>query len=369
MLNREEKIKKFDKFIRSKEFGIDTWMTIHLFKNNCRYVLTTLKLYGILIKRLDEGNIPNTLSSMDKVVVKQFILLDVIMKLEILIESTFVLIHALSKDRNSVPRLMVYYDMNLIGTVIDKIKNRKLNMEKTIGLLKISRLPLLSNEEKKYLVNDYAEIVEKIYKKLDTLAEFYENFRLIYGKTKHGLTVDPGLNLIAEPNTPEQPNHDIQFEDSLLIGHDIKRKKDLPSGYFVSWNKVNTEEGEFFNTLTCVKFNKEFIDNVTKIISILEELIPYICENHMTFAQNCGESYMPYFHDHKNGKVGLIFSKTNSTEKEVIKMRNEITKKIIPIMNINDIDLTTKTTFANPAIINSIKNNIVTNIWKPFVKK
>lgn len=155
MLNRDEKIKQLDNFMRSKKFGIDTWMTIQLFKNNTHYILTTLKLYGVLIKRLDEGNIPNTLGPRDKVVVKQFIILDVIMKLEILIESTLVLIHALSKDRNSVPKFMTYYDTNIIRIAIDKIKNRKYNMEKILGLLKISQLPFLLREERKYLSSDY----------------------------------------------------------------------------------------------------------------------------------------------------------------------------------------------------------------------
>ena len=195
MLNREQKIEQFDSFMRSKEFGIDTWMTIHLFKNNTHYILNTLKLYGVLIKRLDEGNIANTLIPRDKVIVKQFIILDVIMKLEILIESTLVLIHALSKDRNSVPKLMTYYDTDIIRIAIEKIKNRRYNMERILSLLKISQIPFLSKEERKYLAFDYGESVKKMYKNLDTLADFYEDFRLIYGKTKHGLTLNPGLNL------------------------------------------------------------------------------------------------------------------------------------------------------------------------------
>jgi len=367
MLNKEEKIAQFDDFMRSKKFGIDTWMTLQLFKNNTHYILTTLKLYGVLIKRLDEGNIPNNLGPRDKVVVKQFIILDVIMKLEILVESTLVLIQALSKDRNSVPKFMTYYDTDIIRIAIDKIKNRRYNMEKILGLLKISQIPFLSREERKYLSSDYGELVKKMYKNLDTLAEFYEDFRLIYGKTKHGLTINPGLDLTYDPQHIQK---NPQFEDSLLIGHDIKREKDLPQGYIIPPKKENPEEGEFynkfFNTMTCVKFNNKLIGRITRLSSILAEIVPYLCDNHMTYAQNCGESYLPYFN--YDGKIGIYFSNTNPTDEDSIKVRTEITKKIIPIMNVKNIDLNTVNSFNQPEMVNSLENNNVTNIWRPFPK-
>jgi hypothetical protein len=368
MLSREEKIKNFDNFLRSKKFGIDTLMTIYLFRNNTQYILSTLKLYQSLITQSDDGYISNNISQMDKVVVKQFILLDVIMKLEILIESTLILIHSLSKDYSSIPKFMVYYDMNLIRTVIHKIENREYNMEKILGLMNISRLPLLTKEEKKFLVNDYSNMANKMYSKLDILVEFYERFRLIYGKTKHGLTINPGQNLSSDPNYYKQSRHNPEFENSLLIGHDIKRETDLPNGFLIGSNKGSTNEGEFFNTMTFVKFNKKLTEQLQAISSILEEIVPYVCDNHMTCAKNCGESYLPYFHDKKNDKIGLIFSNAKSTEEEVIKIKSEIMKKIIPIMNIKDVDLTTITSINQPAIINSLNSNIVTNVWKPFNK-
>jgi len=366
VLSREEKVTNFDSFIKSKKFGIDTWMTIQLFKNNTHYILTTVELYGILIKRLDEGNIPNTFSSRNKVVVKQFILLDVIMKLEILIECILVLIHCLSKDRIKLPKVMVYYDTNLIRTSINKIRDRKYNMEKILGLLKVSNLPLLSREERKYLACDYSEFIKAMYKNLDTLVEFYENYRLIYGKTKHGLTIIPGLNQRADPNYAE---FDPEFEDSLALGHDIKRQSDLPMGYYVASKKRDSNAGEFFNTMTCVKFNNKLIAKIAKVRSVLDEIVPFICDNHMNYAQNCGESYLPYFHDQENNKIGLIFSNSNSADNDVIKIRREITQKIIPLMNIKYIELTTISEFNKPEIVNSLRNNIVTNIWKPFKKK
>jgi len=234
--------------------------------------------------------------------------------------------------------------------------------------MNISRLPFLTKEERKFLVNDYSNMTKKMYSNLDILVEFYERFRLIYGKAKHGLTINPGQNLSTDPNYSKQSGHDPEFENSLLIGHDLKRETDLPTGFLVGSNKGSTSEGEFFNTMTFVKFNKKLTEQIASISSVLEEVVPYVCDNHMTYAKNCGESYLPYFHDKKNNKIGLIFSNIKSTEQEFTKIKSEIMKKIIPIMNIKDVDLTTITSINQPAIINSLKSNTVTNVWKPFNK-
>ena len=96
---------------------------------NLTHILTTLQLYGVLIKRLNDGKIDFTADSMTRTIINQFIYLDIISKLEILIESSLVLIHALSHNYNQVASLMLYYDTNLINTVINKINNRRYNLK------------------------------------------------------------------------------------------------------------------------------------------------------------------------------------------------------------------------------------------------
>lgn len=90
MLTRKDKIDNFQSFIKSKNFGIDTYKTIYLFNQNALFSVQTVNLYGLLLKKLDK-DIPNSFSDNQLVRIKQMVILDVLMKMEILIESTLAL--------------------------------------------------------------------------------------------------------------------------------------------------------------------------------------------------------------------------------------------------------------------------------------
>ena len=87
MLTREDKIENFHSFIESEHFGIDTYKTIYLFNQNAHYSALTIDLYRDLIKRLDEKEPLANFTNDDLVRVNQTIMLDVLMKMQILIES------------------------------------------------------------------------------------------------------------------------------------------------------------------------------------------------------------------------------------------------------------------------------------------
>ena len=92
MLQRDQKLKQFESFINSKNFGADTWRTLHLLAHNISHSINTLELYFVAIKRLNEGDIKmSNATKFDQLRVVQHVYLDMIMKLEILIESTLVL--------------------------------------------------------------------------------------------------------------------------------------------------------------------------------------------------------------------------------------------------------------------------------------
>ncbi|MDF2736926.1 MAG: hypothetical protein K0S93_782 [Nitrososphaeraceae archaeon] len=365
MLSKENKIKNYEDFIKSDKFGIDSWKTLLMFKTNSTHILTTLTLYEILIKRLNEGKIDFTADSMTKTIINQFIYLDVISKLEILIESSLVLIHALSHNYNQVASLMLYYDTNLINTAINKITNQRYNLKRVFGLPNISRLSILSKEERKYLVNEYDVMEKVLYSRLLYLIKFYNKFRLIYGKYKHGLTIVPGLNSFPSSNAlPINPEY--KFENSMLVGYDRKREIDLPSSYIKVTEEVDENKWEYFNTLTCVRFNSELTNEISTTISYLKALIPYLADNHLAYAKNCGEDYLPYYYQ-DNTTFGLLFSNKDNLNEDDVLYRNEITKKIIPLMNMTDIGLYVINEFKDKDVIKSIQSNSVTNIWKPIV--
>jgi hypothetical protein len=323
-----------------------------------------LQLYGVLIKRLNDGKIDFTADSMTRTIINQFIYLDVISKLEILIESSLVLIHALSHNYNQVASLMLYYDTNLINTVINKINNRRYNLKKVFGLPNISKLSILSKEERKYLVNEYDEMEKILYSCLLYLIKFYNKFRLIYGKYKHGLTIVSGLNIFPSSNALPT-NSECKFENSMLVGYDRKREIDLPSSYIKVTEEVDENKWEYFNTLTCVRFNSELTNEITTTISYLKELIPYLSDNHLVYAKNCGEDYLPYYYQ-DDTTFGLLFSNKDNLKEEDFLYRDEITSKIIPLMNITDIGLYVINEFKDNDVIKSIQKDTVTNIWRPI---
>jgi len=106
MLTRQYKIDHALDFINSPNFGNDTFKTINLFNLNLHYALLSIDLNGIVRKKLDDGDIQSTLSGDDLLKVKQTMTLDVIMKIEILIERTLILIDPLSRGYKYVPQMM-----------------------------------------------------------------------------------------------------------------------------------------------------------------------------------------------------------------------------------------------------------------------
>jgi hypothetical protein len=80
-------------FINSSKFGADAWVTITNFAENAHNIILTIELYGILIEKLEKDNLLKNHKIGDVIRIKQQIVLDAILKTQILIESTLVLIH------------------------------------------------------------------------------------------------------------------------------------------------------------------------------------------------------------------------------------------------------------------------------------
>ncbi len=111
-------------FINSDKFGVDTWMTLTYFAQNSHDIMSTIELYGILIERLEKYNLLKSYNARDVIRLKQQIVLDVILKTQILIESTMVLIHSLSVGYHTVAKNMAFYDKNLVTSIISELVYR-----------------------------------------------------------------------------------------------------------------------------------------------------------------------------------------------------------------------------------------------------
>ena len=153
MYKMTEKQAEAISFINSNKFGVDAWITITFFAQNIHNIISTIELYGILIEKLEKDNLLKNYNAGDVIRLKQQIVLDVILKTQILIESTLVLIHSLSMGYHTVAKNMTNYRIHLVNTIIEelrknkKLKNYKYNMRKVLGLPNLKFLSLSSNKK------------------------------------------------------------------------------------------------------------------------------------------------------------------------------------------------------------------------------
>lgn len=356
MLTRKDKKDKFQSFIKSEHFGIDTFRTIYLFNQNALYCVQTIDLYGLLIKKLDNKDIPNNFKESHLVRIKQIVILDVLMKMEILIESTLALIEGLSKGYSSVPVIMTRYKTKVIYDIIEHIKNKEYDMSKVLGLPNIDSLPI-SNEEKNFLSKLFSLSCESMYKSLLKIIDFYQEFSLIYNKTKHGLTFELGLSHTLDLRLV--PKHPI-FTKSMVQAIDKIDENKMPPGYIRHIPKPNNTIKGYYNAFAVVTFRKELFKKIRDIKSLLKQIISYTCESHLTYAMNCGETYIHF--SVIDGQVGpRYFSNELSTDESARLVK--IFKKIVSNMNIDLSELKTVYEFKSSEIAKSIQDNIVTNIW------
>jgi hypothetical protein len=80
---------------------------------------------------------------------------------------------------------MTYYDQRLPRQIVEKIRLKNYNFQKILGLPNISDLPL-SRDERKVLARIFQETTHVYLQKISNTAEFYDRYRIIYGKWKHG---------------------------------------------------------------------------------------------------------------------------------------------------------------------------------------
>jgi hypothetical protein len=180
---------------------------------------------------------------------------------------------------------------------MENIRTSKYNYRKVLGFSSVGKLPL-TKEEQKYLANNYQNRFTIFSTALSSLIEFYNKFRILYGKSKHGLTFVSGISPDINATSPV-------FEDSLLICYDREGKQDMPPGT-IQTSFINTSEKHFFNAICNVRFNQNLFDEIMSTTTILKEVFSVICKNNPTHAVNCGEGFLPYIV--ANNKIGIQYS-------------------------------------------------------------
>ena len=213
----------------------------------------------------------------------------------------------------------------------------------------------MSPDEKKFLNQDFLKFESDIIERLRRLTDYYDKFRVVYGKSKHGLaflTAGTSSSTVAS------------FHDSILqcFGRRVKERKQ-PNVIRISHFKLAPEiVHDFFDFISIVKFGKPLIDEINATISNLKEIISFICTNHKSFALNCGKGYLPY--RQRNGRVYMLTSTASPTESEQ-KIIESITSKNLKQMYIPKVEFSINNEHSNPELIEALAKNTVTNILIP----
>ena len=196
-MNIQEKKERSRQFIASSEFTVATHTVLALFNRNAQNLLNAVTLEGILLDRIEKGEIDTGLAPDVLAETKSFVLLDGLAKIMMLTEGFFALCEALSnpkKGYKSLPETMARYDMREINDFIRRFKGKEIDVWNLFRFPKISELLIEPNEavfiEK--LFRDSCKVLEtNIFK----LIEFYECNRIPYYKLKHGLSIMAGMKV------------------------------------------------------------------------------------------------------------------------------------------------------------------------------
>ncbi len=350
-LSPQEKRSKCDSFVNSEKFGMPTYATLHLFKTNINYVLETTKFYWKVIDDIDQY-VKAEATKQTKLRYQQHIALDIIIKVQTLIESTLVLVEALSQGYDKVPNLVTNYSSNLLHNITKKISERSYDMRKILALADIDSLPL-NDKEKQHLEKLYEETTESVWTSLNNFVNFYDKFSIIYNKSKHGLPIQSGGCF--------DNNDNFEFKQSFLTALDNRRNEHMPKFSFV--RKPDSNSLGWFNAKSIIKFNQEFRDELTTIVENIRQISLYIVDNHMTYAMNCGEVYVPNTMNYGPDNIEMIFLTNENSTSEESELAKSIADKVMSRMNFAHTVLDIKFGLTGEYLAKSFKEESVTNVW------
>ncbi|HEY4680366.1 MAG TPA: hypothetical protein VIH04_03765 [Nitrosarchaeum sp.] len=308
--------------MKTDKFGMDNYATLITFSQNIR---TECQGIRNLISILENQKLHSGIFiEPDYLRTKQYLTLIALTRLVSTIETFLVMCYSLSKGYEHVSKNISFYQFGLLDSILDKILKNKLNTVKVLGFAKIGSLPITNNERK---------IIWKLYKKsgkdlskfLKELVEFYDDIKIVYGKSKHGLPLMYGGKF-----NDKSPFQD--YKNTYLITFDRKSKMKLPKNTEIIKSKNVKMDYRWFNTQSILRFSPELFEKIIELSSKLEQYAIYITRNHLLYVKNCGQDYIPYVE--KNKKMIFGSFPVKKISKKEFNVISKLIKLTIPQMNI-----------------------------------
>jgi hypothetical protein len=341
--------------------GLQDRNSLILFNFNTIFSLRNIEVYLTLTEGTYLTSVLKDTSQHDLIRYRQYIVLDCITKLQTIIESLMVLLYSLSKGYTSVSEILSHYDPQMPRQITEMMIKGNFNKRKALGLPNPTKLHI-SHQEREVILKVLYQTERYMTNRITNLAKFYDRYRIIFGKWKHGLTFESGGALSDFNSVVPMPTG---LENSLLIAYDRKTDLQMPENYIIGYSNDGSIDG-WYNVETIIKFGSHLLEEINDTMEDLKEVISYVTKNHITYALNCGEGYVPYFESKKDVFSPWLFAEETLSPPEKT-MFESIMYKIMENMNMSPSRLNILKVIDN-TIIESISNNSITNILFKFRK-
>lgn len=137
-------------------------------------------------------------------------------------------------------------------------------------------------------------------------------------------------------------------------------KSDMPKDHFQAFTSDPLID-QWYNVQSTLKINQKLEHEILKVTDDLSEVIAYTVNNHLTYAKNCGEGYLPIMGLNED-TFSFWFPQTNFTQEED-QILGSIRDKIGPNINIVRTNLIIARIVNDADITKSIHEDTVTNVW------
>jgi len=320
-MNLQEKREKALDFV-TNEFTWASYASLQLFSFNVQNMIHLIELAGIVIKKIENGEIRHTMSDDQLLRMKHLILLDSLAKLMMIIEGVLALCSVLSDPsarKRDVAHRMMWYAQGQIDAFIERFKRNRVSIWKIAGFPDLAKLQencRLTNNERRLIWELFQDSCGIIKKALKEIVDFYQNNRVIYGKFKHGLTLVLGFKVES------QSGDDIPSTVSLALDH---RSREPPSICVRAVGQLPFKY-KWFNTISILPYWKATFEKYSGIMSDIRKMVTHIANNHLLWAENCGEDYFPLERQTDGKWVPTIYATKSLTHEQQIIYESVIEK-------------------------------------------
>lgn len=299
---------------------------MYLFGINVRYMKRLVELSRVVSNRIEKGDIQGPPNTNEILRINELVLLNSLSNIMMVVESTLALCSALGErwtDGIKIAEHMSHYDQNQIDGFIDRLKDDKVNVWRLAGFPRMAILRKncrLTRLESKFVWELLHESCDLIKGTLDSIVEFYQKNRIIYGKFKHGLTFLLGFEMYS-PSVMAAKG----LPATAILAFDRRRRQ--PDGTCVNATGLS-ERLSWFNTISVLSYSKETLAKHDAILSDTERLVSHITNNHLLCAENCGEDYFPAEQENQIWKAALYLRRELSQEDQAT--FESVMEKILP---------------------------------------